>query len=169
MSGVSPDLSIPVGVVIERRKAASPWADFLWRPRAVLSGVPDAAAGTLLVAEQDIASFYGGAADIDLYRSESNNYRDNLSSTAPLLWVALKPTGGDPPWAVAAVTADPAEGEGLAGAAELVVEAVPMPETVRDLVTAFVAAHPVDRVFEKRKHDRADAEALARAPRIRRP
>jgi len=169
MSAVTPDRSIPVGVVIERRKAASSWVDFVWRPSAVLAGVPEAAAGTLLAAAQDKTTFYAGAAEIELYRSESDNYRDNLTSGAPALWVALKPSGGEPPWAVAAVTADPAEGEGLAGAAELIVEAVPMPETVRDLVAGFVAEYPVERAFEKRQRDRADREALARAPRTRRP
>jgi hypothetical protein len=34
---------IPVGVVVERRKAISMWADFLWRPVSVLAGSPSAA------------------------------------------------------------------------------------------------------------------------------
>ena len=29
-------LTIAVGVVVERSKAASPWLDFVWRPAAVL-------------------------------------------------------------------------------------------------------------------------------------
>ena len=32
LSNVNPLLSIPVGVVVERSKSASPWADFHWRP-----------------------------------------------------------------------------------------------------------------------------------------
>src|SRR5262245_35505493 len=34
--------SIPVGVVVERLKATSPWLDFVWRPAAVLPGLPSA-------------------------------------------------------------------------------------------------------------------------------
>ena len=54
-----------------------------------------------------------GAAEIELYRTETTNYRDNLASGAPLLWVALRPTGVEPPYEIVAVTADPAEGEAL--------------------------------------------------------
>jgi len=39
---------------------------------------------------------------------------------------------------------------------------VPMPETVRATIDAFVAEHHVERVFHKRQRDRADPEALAR-------
>ena len=40
----SPLVRIPVGVVIERRKAASAWTDFIWRAVGVLPGAPDIAA-----------------------------------------------------------------------------------------------------------------------------
>ena len=39
---------IPVGVVVERRKAASPWIDFTWKPVAVLAGEPEASPWTRL-------------------------------------------------------------------------------------------------------------------------
>ena len=83
---------IAVGVVVERRKAQSPWIDFTWQPVTVLSGQPETAPWTLLSQDGERATFYAGAADIELYRTETNNYRDNLASTAPMLWVALRPT-----------------------------------------------------------------------------
>jgi hypothetical protein len=163
MSLVAPPLlRIPVGVVVERRKAASRWADVIWRPVAVLGGVPDAAPWTLLAIGGETETFYAGAAEIELYRSEADNYCRNLASAAPSIWVALQETGGDPPYLIAAVTADPAEGEGLTGSGQGIIEAVAMPESLRDAIAAFVAEHPVDHVFEKRTRDRADPEALAR-------
>jgi hypothetical protein len=36
-----PLLRIPVGVVVERRKADSPWVDFVWRSVAVLPDEPE--------------------------------------------------------------------------------------------------------------------------------
>ena len=95
-------------------------------------------------------------------RSEADNYRRNLASAAPAVWVALQETGRDPAYAVAAVTADPAEGEGLTECNQGIIEAVAMPEPVRQAIAAFVAEHHVDRVFKKRTRDRADPEALAR-------
>ena len=162
MSAVAPLLRIPVGVVVERRKAASPWAEVIWRPVALLGGIPDAAAWTPLTTDGDTATFYAGAAEIELHRSEADNYRRNLGSAAPAVWVALHETGGDPPYAVAAVTVDPAEGEGLTEPGQGIVEVVAMPEPLRHTIAAFVAEHHVERVFEKRKRDRADPEALAR-------
>jgi len=162
MNPAAPLLRIPVGVVVERRKATSPWADFIWRPVAVLGGVPEAAPWTPLASTGDTATFYAGAAEIELYRTETDNYRRNLASGVPSLWVAMNPTGGEPPYEIAAVTADPSEGEGRAEPGSGIVEAVAMPEKLRDVIAAFVAQHHVEHVFEKRQRDRADPEALAR-------
>jgi hypothetical protein len=170
MSPVEPLLRIPVGVVVERRKATSPWAEVIWRPVAVLGGVPAAAAWTPLAVDGETVTFYAGEAEIELYRSETDNYRRNLASAEPTVWVALHETGGDPPYAVAAATADPAEGEGLTEPGQGIIEAVAMPEPLRHTIAAFVAEHHVERVFEKRTRDRADPEMLARHDaRFRKP
>jgi hypothetical protein len=160
---VAPALGkIAVGIVVARRKADSPWIDFTWKPVAALAGLPDAAPWTVLSQGPDGVTFYAGAAEIELYRTETTNYRDNLGSSAPMLWVALRPTGVEPPYEVFAVTADPAEGEAWTEAGSDLVDVVPMPETVRATIDAFVAEHHVERVFHKRQRDRADPEALAR-------
>ena len=167
MSSVAPLLRIPVGVIVERQ-VNSPWADVIWRPVAVLSGLPDAAPWTLLAIDGEAATFYAGEAEIELYRTEADNYRRNLASATPAIWVALQETGGDPPYAVAAVTADPAEGEGLTEPGQGIIEAVAMPEPLRQAIAGFVAEHHVEQVFTKRTRDRADPEALARyRPRFR--
>jgi hypothetical protein len=162
MSPVAPLLRIPIGVVVERRKAVSTWIDFLWRPVAVLAGLPDAAPWTPLAADGEATTFYAGSAEIELYRSETDNYRRNLASGAPSVWVAMQATGGEPPYEIAAVTADPAEGEGLTEPGQGIIEAVTMPDAVRDAIASFVAEHHVEQVFVKRRRDRADPEALAR-------
>jgi hypothetical protein len=162
MSRPLPLVSIPVGVVIERRKAKSVWADFIWRPIAVLPGVPDAAPWTALDGDAERANYYGGPATIELYRSDTSGYRDNLATGEPLLWVVLQPTGGEPPYEITAVTAEPSEGEAFTESATNLVEAVPMPEVVRATVADFIAEHHVEHSFVKRKRDRANPEAMAR-------
>jgi Protein of unknown function (DUF3305) len=162
MSIAPPLTRIPIGVVVERRKAASPWIDFIWRPVMTLPGQPDAAPWTVLASDTEAAVFYAGATDIGLYRTETSRYRDNLTSGAPSLWVVLRPTGAEPPYRLLAVTADPSEGESFTQAGDDLVGPVPMPVPVREIVEAFVAAHHVEQVFHKRKRDRADPEALAR-------
>ena len=163
MSRIEPIIRIPVGVVVERRKAKSPWVDFVWRPVAVLPGVPDAAPWTMLDGDAECTRFYGGSMEIALYRADASGYRDNLATEA-LLWVVLRPSGLDLPYEIAAVTAEPSEGEAFTESATNLVESVPMPEAVRDAVANFVAEHYVEQPFVKRKRDRADPEAMARRP-----
>ena len=37
---------------------------------------------------------------IELHRTETANYRSNLDSGTPALWVVLRPTGAEPPYEV---------------------------------------------------------------------
>ena len=159
---VLPPAKIVVGILVERRKAQSPWIDFTWKPVAALSGQPDALPWTTLAEDGETTTFYAGAAEIALYRTETANYRNNLGSGAPMLWVALRPSGVDPPYEVFAVTADPSEGEAWTETGTDLVDVVTMPEAVRETIDAFVAEHHVEQPFHKRERDRADPEALAR-------
>lgn len=167
MSAFEPLQRIPVGVVVERRKAKSAWIDWVWRPIAVLPAAPDVPAWRQLSSDGEQATFYAGAAEIALYRSETTNYRDNLASGDPHLWIILRPTGVEPPYEIVRVTADPSEGEALTESGADLVEAVPMPGVIRAVIEAFVAEHHVERPFVKRKRDRGDPEALARRSRAK--
>jgi hypothetical protein len=162
MTAAPPLATLAVGVLVERSKGMTQWTDFLWRPAAVFTGVPETPAWTKLSDDGERASFYAGAAEIELHRTETSNYRDNLASGAPSLWVALRPTDGELPYALLAVTADPAEGEALTEAGNDLVQPVPMPLPIQEALAQFVAEHHVERVFYKRKRDRADPQALAR-------
>jgi hypothetical protein len=160
---IAPPLArIAVGVVVERRKGSSPWVDHVWAPVAVLTGVPDTPPWTKLSEEPDRIAFYAGVAEIELYRTETEYYGDNLLSAAPSLWVVLRASEGEPPYRVFKVTADPAEGEACTQAGNDIVETVPMPAAIQEAVAAFVAEHHVDRSFVKRVRDRADPQAMSR-------
>ena len=145
-----------LGVVVERRKARSMWVDFLWRPVSVFVGTPSAAPWTPLDTELETALFYAGQAVIELHRTESTYYRDNLACDTPRLWVVLSPTGSDPPYELLTVTADPAEGEGFTDAGNNLVETVPMPQDILAIVGQFIATHHVERSFIKRRRQPAE-------------
>jgi hypothetical protein len=160
---------IPVGVIVARRKADSQWIDYTWQPTAILIGQPETAPWTMLSGDDDTVSFYAGTAVLELYRSEASHYRDNLEADNAL-WVILQPTGGKQPYEVAKVTADPSEGEAFASAGDNIVEYLPMPDNIRDLIAAFVAEHHVEQPFFKRRRTRAEPEALARrSPMLDKP
>ena len=157
-----PLLRIPVGVVVERRRADSPWIDFVWRGSGVLPDEPETTSWTVIREQEETTLFYAGGATVDLYRSETERYRDNLATGAPSVWIVLTPSEGAWPYAVSAVTADPAEGEAFTEAGANLVEAVPMPEVLYHAIENFIAEHHVETEFVKRERRRADPEALAR-------
>jgi hypothetical protein len=149
--------SIRVGVIVERRKAQSTWADDLYRPVSVLHGVPSAAPGTQIGAEADVVTFYAGDAVIELHRTDTANYRDNLASGSPLLWVVLR--SGQSGLDLQLVTADPAEGEALTGAGNDLVDSVPMPASIRQILEEFVAEYHVEKPFYKRERSKSGSSA----------
>jgi hypothetical protein len=157
-----PLLRIPVGVVVERCKAESPWIDFVWRGVGVLPDEPEMKPWTILREQDGATVYYAGSATVDLYRSETQLYRDNIASGTPSIWIVLSPSESTWPYAISAVTADPAEGEAYTEAGANLVEAVTMPEMLRDAIEKFIAEHHVEREFVKRERRRADPEALAR-------
>jgi hypothetical protein len=159
---VLPLLRIPVGVVVERRRADSPWIEFVWRGIGVLPDEPEMKPWTIIREQEGTTLFYAGSATVDLYRSETARYRDNLASGAPSVWIVLTPSEGAWPYTVSAVTADPAEGEAFTEAGANLVEAVPVPEVLCQVIENFIAEHHVETEFVKRERRRADPEALAR-------
>lgn len=158
---IQASIQIPVGVVIARHKAASHWIDYTWQPHTILIGQPSTPDWTLLSDDDDIALFYVGTTVLHFYRSETANYRDNLAGDNAL-WVVLQPTGGEPPYELTKVTADPSEGEAYTVSADTIVDSLPMPSQVREALVAFIAEHHVEQPFFKRERTTAELEALAR-------
>jgi Protein of unknown function (DUF3305) len=158
---------IPVGVVVERRRAKSLWLDFLWRPVSVLAGRPAAMPWTPIGADGETAMFYVGVATIELHRTETAYYRENLASGAPALWVVLRPSTSNAPYEVVTVTADPSEGEAFTDAGNDLVETVRMPAAIIESIDRFIATHHVERPFIKRqreRHDKPDSASYRRTP-----
>ncbi len=143
---------LAVGVVVERRRSRSPWVDVLWVPVSVLPGAPDLPPFTPLGGSETGARFYAGSFVMELHRTDTATYRDNLYTGAPRIWVALRLEGDGV--AVVGVTPDPAEGESYTEAGSDIVETVPMAAEIETLLAAFVAEHHVERVFVKRRRRR---------------
>ncbi len=83
------------------------------------------------------------------------------------MWIALRPTGTQPPYALFAVTADPAEGESFTQTGDDLVDAVPMPAAVREILETFVAEHHIEQPIYRRKRGCASPEAGERRAPLR--
>jgi hypothetical protein len=162
LSIIAPAKTITVGIVAERSRGTGRWSDTLWRPVSAFTGAPDTPVWTKLSDDSERATFFVGTAEIELYRSEAGNYRENLLVEQPLLWVAMRSTSGDPPYSLVGATVDPAEGESWVALGADLVDSVVMPPAVEAVVADFVAEHYVEQPFLKRKRDRANPEGMAR-------
>ena len=140
-----------VGVVVERRPSKSPWVDHAWRIVAIIPEAIGTEPGHVLGHDGDAVLLYAGARSVEFHRVETGNYRDNLTSGSPGLWVTLALTDEEPGIRLISVTADPAEGESLTEIGDLMVEIAPMPPEIAERLAAFVETHHVERVFTKRK------------------
>jgi Protein of unknown function (DUF3305) len=150
---------LDVGVVVEKRKLNSPWADHEWRPVAVLPGIPAVAPWTRIGEEDGNESWYAGPAQIIFHSGETAHYRDNLTSDRPAIWIALR-EDADGRWQVAGITVDPYEGEAFVDNLTDRVEPVPMPHEVAVELAAFFDAHHVEQTFYKRRRDRQDLDSM---------
>jgi hypothetical protein len=161
-----PETCFEIGVLVAKRKLKGPWVSHAWLPCAVLPAAPATSPWTRLSADEQEEIFYAGSYEVSLHPGETAHYRDNLASGRPSLWVALRHVGGDD-YEIAAVTANPYEGESMAEGIGEIVEAVPMPADIQTRVAEFFAAFHQERPFVKRKLDPIDPEALARrGPRV---
>lgn len=151
---------ITAGLVVAFRPPLGTWSEPSWAPLQVLPAAPATPPWTCLSKTAERETWFAGSVEIALYSTETANYRDNLASGRASLWVAMRPTGGTPPLEIAAVTADPAEGEALTETGTNIVEMVEMPQPIAAAVAAFVAAHHVERVFEKRRRDKRQPDML---------
>jgi hypothetical protein len=159
---------LSVGVVLEHRRVDHPWATDRWVVVEVLPGEPAADAWTLLAEGEGWQRWYAGAAELELHRGETASYLENLGSPRPAVFIILRRAGHARGIVLHAVTVDPGEVEAHSDAGDDLIEAVPLPSSVRAWMEDFVARHHVERAFWKRRRDRADPEALGTRPAPRR-
>src|ERR1700710_2174831 len=132
------EASRQVGVVLRRRSIDNPWIDHMWAPLMLLDDVPATAPWTVLSSEADATIYYAGSASIDLFSSDTANYRDNLVDGEPRIWVALRSQDGGSELELTKGTAAPAEGVAMWESGCDVIGTAPMPADIASWIAAFV-------------------------------
>jgi hypothetical protein len=141
-----------VGVIVEKCKLEAHWADYTWRPAAILPAVPATAPWTRLFRDECKELIYAGSFLVSLHSGATRYYRDNLTSERPSLWIGLQCITGDD-HRIYSVTADPYEGEALTEWTSLTVEALPMPSEIQRRVARFFERFHEEHSFVKRRRD----------------
>ena len=147
------EATIDVGLAIERRDLSSTWGGHDWRPITIFASAPDVAPWTSLGSGRGFARFYAGSFPVHLYSTDTANYRDNLTSGAPKLWVVMRESAAPAAVDIALITADPAEGEASTEAGNNIVHTIDMPADIAGAVAAFVDANHLERPVIKRRRD----------------
>ncbi len=156
-----------VGVIVERRRLAGPWQQIAWRPVAVVPGGEAAEPWTPIEDSGERTRFFAGMGEIDLHPRECANYRANLLTAEPSVYVVLRPDAAAGPFGlrVQQVSVSPSEGEAYMVSGEDIVERVPMPGPIAEWLAAYVAAYHVEEEFRKRRRERYDPNRLGRQSR----
>lgn len=143
---------MPVGVIVERRKATNPWEDYVWRAVAVVAGAASTAPWSLVREEAGTAQFFAGTFELELHPRETAMYRDNLQGRSPSAYVVLQMDSTAEPHGVAVrlVTVSPGDAEAHMDGS-YTVEPVPIPDVIAAWLEDYVAQFHVDEVFRKRK------------------
>jgi hypothetical protein len=150
-------ISFPVGVVVERRKGVTKWADHVWQAVSVFAGRAPQEGWHEMRSGDGWTQFCAGTYELELHRSYAEDYERNLASPRPSLYVVLTPARGDVPWRVHLVTASPSEGEVYTISDETNMSAVPIAPEIHALIAAFTDAHFKPRVFKKRRREKTAA------------
>lgn len=148
------EMRIPVGVIAERRKAVSQWAEDIWVPTAVFEGPSSARPGEIIRQDEKVTAYFMGFSEIYCHAKETDAYVHNFDSSVPAVYVVMRrdDEGEHPlPVFVHVVTVSPYEALDYADSAEEIVERVGMPIGIAKQVMDFTEAHHVEEEFHKRK------------------
>jgi len=146
------DERLPVGVIVERRKARNPWEDFVWRAVAIVPGAAAQVPWSVVREEADATQFFAGTFTLQLHPRETGLYRENLMGRMPSAYVVLVRDEKAEPYGLVVrhVTVSPGDAEAYMDPLSAV-EAVPLPEIVAAWLADYIAAFHVEQTFRKRK------------------
>lgn len=156
-------VSIPLGVVVERREIDNPWQDHEWVPVEVIPGAGSVGAWRELERGDGWVRYLIGSEPLELHRKDTESYKINLSNDPPQVFVLLRAT--DDPDAeheiqLILVTASPYDAQDYMDTEDDGMLGVSMPNDIVAWVQAFVDKHHVEEPFYKRKRKRYDPEEV---------
>ncbi len=148
MSGLSERME--VGVVVECRRIEDRWRSEVWRA-AALAPAPEEDTWRLLRDDGQAKMYLAGPLCLELHRADADGYRYNLTSSNPSLFVVLRPdeAGGMRPHLV---TASPEEAQTHMESGDEIVDTLPIPAALRQMIEEFCLRFPAME-FKKRRRD----------------
>lgn len=155
------EVTIPLGIIVEKRKSTHPWGDWIWKPVAVFMNAAEEASWVEMMRGDDYVRYHAATLPLTLHRKGTEALRLNLMLNEPELYVILQ-ENADPeaafPYVPHVVTASSYDAQDFHDAGDDIIEKVAMPEGVAALIQAFVEEHHVEEEFKKRRRDEVNME-----------
>jgi len=163
------EVTLLLGVVVEKRKSRHRWGGDVWKPVAVFPHAEEGVVWREMKSEEDVTRYHAATLPLTLHRKETEALQLNLSLTEPEIYVVLQEAeslADEFPYVPQLVTASPYHAQDFSDVGDPIVEKVPMPEAVMAFIEAFVVRHHEDEVFVKRKRDklRIEDEKFGKTP-----
>jgi hypothetical protein len=144
---------VPVGVVLRRTPGVTRWQKWTWTARAVLPGAGDANWRELR-REGDSVEYHAATLPLELHGADAAAYLHGLQAQVPSVYIVMRSGVGEAPLDFVLVTVSPYEAQDYTDSGEEIVEKVPMPPTLHQMVQSFVDAFYEEEAFVKRKRDK---------------
>jgi hypothetical protein len=156
-------LSMPLGVVLERRPSNNQWVEYDWSVDAVLPGASEIDDWVKLAngsdEKGDWVKFHAATLPLEIFRKETEGYKFNLTLEQPSVFIVLRSSDDEEeveeeckyevfPFLV---TVCPYEAQDYLDSGEEVVDNVPMPLPVMAWLDEYISHHHVEEPFKKRK------------------
>jgi Protein of unknown function (DUF3305) len=157
------ELTIIVGVLVEKRKSTSRWASDYWIPVGVMPAPSGLVPGDIVMQDEQTTRYFMGVSELTCHAAETEAYVHNFNSRTPALYVVLRQDseGEHPlPWYVNDVTASPYLAQDYEDSAEDIVERVAMPLEISEAIIEFTNTYHVEEPFKKRRRDKLKQEDL---------
>lgn len=153
-------ISIPLGIVIAKERIDHPWQDHIWRTVGLLPGAPEVSSWRELKSNKDWIQYHAATLPLQLYRSETQAYIDNLRNKEPVVYVIIREeeVDSDTPVDVHLVTASPYEAQDYMDSGDDIVDAIEMNDIIYSWIEKFIEENHKETKFKKRKNIRVSVE-----------
>ncbi len=159
-------LSMPLGIVLEKRSSGNQWVDYDWSVVSVLPGAAEIDDWVELKrgkdGEGDWVQYHAATLPLEIFSKEAEGYKFNLTLEQPSVFVVLRNIDDEEqedyehevfPFLV---TVCPYEAQDYLDSGEEIVENVSMPLSVMAWLDDYVNEHYVEEKFKKRKRKAFD-------------
>lgn len=145
-----------IGVVVTRKKIKNnPWIDHQWVGKQILEGAADLPDWTLISHTDDQEDYYAGHYDLRLFPHETDTIKDNLESSFPAVYVFLRKAETATGITLAGATVCSGEAHAHVDTGFDQVEALRMPEAIKDWCMRFIVRYHVEGSYFKRRRNDA--------------